>query len=673
MNDSLFDFPEEKQPSANDDNQDKDPLEITLYYPPAKWLENRAKELNEKYTKYDLENKYSSIISNLKYTGVKFRFEPAGGANAKVYPDDIAKARTLVRLFFENSVVKLKLDWARLVALLECDPRNFFNLIKQNTDSKGIALMLKLVDKHCMTADEAWHELGYDTNLTFEHRYYFYGSSNMPKEWMKSHKTKILNSVAYFAYGPNYSHTAGVNPYNAPRTIFLLPQSDLVLWGIATKYDDKAPDLNPEDNANTDNLVIFNSVDFITQLPIFEGLKTSGIIKPGVNKVPNSVGKKISSMMTLEQLPQLDYTISNRYHILAFLGAYADFPTKAVEKSDKKNVAKEGDSTIKLILKALYDRIEFNDNQIVRFLLEDSITRVSKYALDEIRYSAKIINKVIATMISKLPTSPKNPDYGAWVKFEKVMDWILYNEALATDWVNWFNHSSFQEISSSEFLSYPDYFARVKQPVIIGLLQMYASIGIIDIAFDDTDTDPISLKYIRITNVGLWLGGRTENLKIEVKKADDGLHFDPDTLMITIKDTNSPNFALLNDLTEKITNNRYKITAAALLRNCRTSAELFARVDRLKDYLLNGAESPALSMLISGLYLNINKIKPTTDTEYYCLDVDPEDKRLHRLIITDSQIRKNTLRVEGWKLLVKKSFYSTFIDKLRQAGYLTET
>lgn len=672
MNDSMFDFPNEKQPDANNDNKDKDSKEITLYYPPAKWLENRAKELIEKNTKFNLENKYSSIISNLKYTGTKFKFKPAGGSVAKVYPDDIAKVRTLVRLFFENSVAKLKLDWARFVALIECDPRNFFNLIKSTTNSQGIALMLKLVDKHCMTIDEAWHELGYNTNLTFEHRYY-YSSSSMPKEWIKSHKTKILNSVSYFVYGPNYSHKAGVNPYNAPRTIFLLPQSDLVLWGISTKYDDKSPDLNPDDNADTDNLVILNSVDFIAQLPVFEGLKTSGIIKPGVNKVPNSVGKKISSMMTLEQLPQLDYTISNRYQILAYLGAYADFPTNAAEKSNKKSGLKEEHSTIKVILKALYDKIEFTDNQIVRFLLENSITRVSKYALDEVRYSAKIINKVITTMISKLPASSENPDCGAWVRFEKVMDWILYNEALATDWVNWFNHSSFQEISSSEFLSYPDYFSRVKQPVIIGLLQMYASIGIIDIAYDDTDSDPKSLKYLRITNVGLWLDGRTENLKIEVKKVDDGLHFDPDTLMITIKDTNSPNYALLNDLTEKITTNRYKITAAALLRGCRISAELSARINRLKDYLLNDTNSPALSMLISDLNLNINKVKPTTDTEYYCMDVDPEDKRLHRLIISDSQIRKNTLRVEGWKLLVKKSFYSTFIDKLRQAGYLTET
>lgn len=636
--------------------------EIIIYYPPKNWLEKRAQELDHSYNKSSLEGEYSSTFRMMQKEKFNIILKPI---NPVVNTTDESFARKLINLFFHDSSGKLKLDWARINALIDCDSRNIIGLIDFAVYRTAPAMLHKLARLHCMTMSQAWRELGNTSELKAERHYYnFYYGIETPKQWKDNISTRNLNLVVQYAYGAEASAEPEQNAYRANSIFYLLPKSELIVWDFVSKYGTKNQ-LRAIDKIEED-LKIYQSSDFIAQIPIFEGMKTAGIIKAGATKVPISVAKKISGMMTLNPLPRMKYTLSDRYTILANLGAYAKIPANG--KSKSKDIIEMA----RVYLKAMYDKIEITDEKALKLLLSESTPKIAKRYLDIMQFSAHSMVDFVTSILKEMPTDDE--ETGKWVRYDNLINWIEYQEAFFTSRVNWLGTSnSFVELEYGNYLYYPDYYGRLKMPVVDGLLQMLAALGLIDFAYEDIDNGWQEIRYVRISNAGLWIAERTQDLNIEIPDIDDGLHFDPETLMITIRDTNSPNYALLEDLTEKISAKRYRITEGALLRGCKTLPELISREKRLKDYLLKGAESTNLTILTSKLYCKVNKVKPTKDDEYYCMDVDPDDKELHALITGNAQIRKNTLRVEGWKLLVKKHFYSTFLEKLRQAGYLTES
>lgn len=636
--------------------------EIIIYYPPKNWLEKRAQELDHSYNKNSLEGQYSSTFRMMQRESLDVILRPI---NPKSNPTDESFARKLIDLFFHNNSGKLKLDWARINALIDCDSRNIIGLIDFAVYRTAPAMLHKLARLHCMPMSQAWRELGNTSVLKMERNYYsFYYGIDTPKQWKDNISTRNLNLVVQYAYGAEASDDPKQNPYRANSIFYLLPKSELIVWDFVSKYGTKNQ-LKAIDKIE-ENLNIYQGSDFIAQIPVFEGMKTAGIIKAGATKVPISVARKIEGMMTLHPLPRMEYTLSDRYTILANLGAYAKIPANGKSKSkDLLEVAQ-------VYLKAMYDKIEITDEKALKLFLSESTPKIAKRYLDIMQFSAHSMVDFVTSILKEMPIDGGGT--GQWVRYDNLIDWIEYQESVFTSRVNWLgNSNSFVELEYGKYLYYPDYYGRLKMPVVDGLLQMLASLGLIDFAYEDIDNGWQEIRYVRVSNAGLWIAERIQDLTFEIQDIDDGLHFDPETLMITIRDTNSPNYALLEDLTEKISPKRYRITEGALLRGCKTLPELTSREKRLKDYLLKGAESTNLSILISKLHCKVNKVTPTKGDEYYCMDVDPNDKELHALITGNAQIRKNTLRVEGWKLLVKKHFYSTFLEKLRQAGYLTES
>lgn len=639
---------------------------LILYYPPKTILDIKANILNNKSTKQSLESRYSGKISTLRKLNVAIEIRPLD-EKFKYTAKDMNYAYSLLSSFLESYYNKNKLEWAKFITLMEFDPRNTYGLLNIITGNKADKMLETLAQKHCLTMNEAWKELGQTSELQFSRYLYYNYWGDFPKEWQNSPITSAIGNMVAYVCGPDFKKNGDNDFYSTNNTIFLLPSSELERWYLNKKHGGKSPELSPGDDIKDKKLQLFISSDLISQMPIYSGMKISGVIKAGVTKVPASVSKKIASLMQLQELPELKRIISDRCSILAFLGAYAD-----VAASDLKDSQNDNLKVATTFITALNDVIEKADDKLVRLLIAPSVGKLSKYGINDLRIGVIHMIEFIYSMLKKMPVQADDTAIGAWVDFDNVIDWILYEEASSSYDINWVYSHYYYQISLDEALSYPDYYERIKLPVIYGLIQILAAIGMLDIAYDSKG-QYARIRYIRITNAGLWDCGRVKELKIELKKVEDGLHFDPESLMITIRDTNSPNFALLNDLTEKVTPNRYKITDTALLKGCKTVKELKARVDRLKDYLLAGQKSTQLTILIDRLYTRINKVKTTTGDGYICMDVDPTDKNLHQLIMNNPQIRKNTLRVEGWKLLVKRSFYPTFLEKLRQGGYLTES
>lgn len=641
-------------------------MEITFYYPTKKWLESASKELEMRNSVSSLEKKYSSLLKTIRSMDVKIQLEPMEKQNETV--NELIYYRKIVGLILDNKC-KLKSDWSRVVSLIECDFRNLMGMVEISTDSKGKELMMEIAEKKCVPMQECWEKLGYNTVLNFkrEYNYYYYSYYSIPKEWSNSKKTTFLSYVADYVCAVNKGVRNTVSGQS--KCYYLVPKSFLIEWAISLRYKG-GKILNAVDEIS-EGLTIYDGSDFIIQLPVFLGMKTSGLLQIGATKVPVAVGKKVSAVMNLTPLPGIMDTVSDRSYILAMLGAYA-CPNESSAKKGKKNEKKK-ELTSEDLMRGMYEEINYPRESMLRYLLSVSIPKPLKQGLDAIDYNFRLMERIIMAMMNNLPADKDDNTTGAWVSFENVMDWILGMEALNTSRVNWLECESVDFVTREEYIYYPDVYERIKYPVIAGLIQMLASLGLIEYAYEKSAKSGDSIKYLRITNAGLWCAKRVDRLSLKMKKIDDGLNFDPETLMITIKDTKSPNYQLLCDLTEKITTTRFRITESALLRGCKTLPELHGRIDRLENYLLDGQKSVGLTLLKSSLICNVDKVKKANMDDYIFMEVDSEDEKLHHLLVSDPTIRKNTLRVEGWKLLVKKTFYQSFLDRLRLAGYLTES
>lgn len=666
MKDPLFEFPEEKVVGeAGVSNS----AELTMFYTHRKEIELRASILYENSNKQQLEARYGRMIARLNKKDFGINLERTGIPDVSEKEDlkDLEYARKILTIFQLNGP-KIKMDWARLDALIECDSRNLASIINHLMDDSQKEVLRKIVEKKCVSIQECWRWIGFKTELKVsDYRYYF--GYELPKEWTHSPKTNFLDNLVSFVTGPVYEKGKSNSRYNCSKTFYLIPQESLFIWYYAAKYKKygaSRPLMHSVTMSDEKDILFFDSSDFISQLPVFVGMKVSGIIKAGATKVPVSVGKRISAQMSLGSLPCLEYTISDRAYILAYLGAYAVWPKKS-KSSNSTQPLPDNES----LLRSMSDIPFCVDPELVRFLLANSMTNLTRQALEDIQFGINKLVKVFPALMHALPATPAG-DEGEWVEYGNVVDFLLYEEILKNNWPIWIHFGRYDEVSKSTEISYPDVYERIKNPVIDGVLQMFASMGLLDFAYRSSE-DGDEIRYLRITNAGLWTTGRIESLKMQKIKVDDGFHFDPYTLMITIKDTESPNIAYLNDLAEKITPNRYKITEASLLRQCKTKTELITRVERLRDYVLDGQKSVNLDLLVASLYSKVNRVKPADDNSYELFDVDPDDVALHRFLSSNSAIRKNTLRVEGWKLLVRKSFYQSFIEKLRQEGYLTES
>lgn len=667
MKDSLFDFPDEVREVEAGKSKTN---ELTLFYVGRKANEAAANSLNDLSTKQYLEGKYSKLLSKLYKSNVAVLLERADNSKVTEKDDikDLEYTRKIVSLF-QSSGSKLKMDWARMVAFIECDPRNLASMIDFFLNPSQKEILLELVEKKCMTIQECWKKLGYNTALKVsKYRYYF--GYELPEDWNRSQKTKFLDGFVRIVTGPWFEDGKSQSKYDFPKTFYLIPERPVIMWYYTVKYKKFGsirPVLRGVKLPDGEDLILYNSEDFISQIPVFVGMKISGLLKAGATKVPLSVGKKISAQMSLAALPNLKYTISDRPYILANLGAYARWP-----KKEKKSGSKKSLSDNESLLRAMSDCAFIADAAQVRYILADSLSNMTRYAIDDILFGLNYLLECITPLLHAMPFASGGVD-GEWLDYANVLDYLLYDEMLRNNWPMWIHFGRYDEVGKTADITYSSVYERIKYPVINGIFQMFAAMGLLDFAFTQSEDGSAEIRYMRISNAGLWCTGRIDKLNVRKIKVDDGFHFDPDTLMVTIKDTESPNVAYLNDLAEKITPNRYKITEASLLRQCKNKAELTSRVDRLRDFVLDGQSSEKLDLLVAAVYSNVNKVKAADGENYVLVDVDSDDGRLHRFLSSNPTVRKNTLRVEGWKLLVRKSFYSVLVEKLRQEGYLIES
>lgn len=232
MKDSLFEFPEEK---VGGDVRASNSSELTMFYTSRKEIEARASILYDHCSKQQLESRYGKLIANINRKDIGILLERSDSTGVKEKDDlkDLEYARKILTLFQGNSQ-KIKMDWARLNALVECDSRNIASIIDGLMNDTQKDILRRLVEKKCMSIQECWRLLGFKSELKVsEYRYYF--GYELPREWTHTSKTNFLDNFVNIVSGPVYEKGKPNSRYGgSSKTFYLIPREPL-FYGITVR------------------------------------------------------------------------------------------------------------------------------------------------------------------------------------------------------------------------------------------------------------------------------------------------------------------------------------------------------------------------------------------------------------------------------------------------------
>lgn len=218
-----------------------------------------------------------------------------------------------------------------------------------------------------------------------------------------------------------------------------------------------------------------------------------------------------------------------------------------------------------------------------------------------------------------------------------------------------------------------DYYKYVQCPVTCGYLALYAACGLLEVAY--TDNKGVGaysfVKYVRLTKLGAFVLGLTASYEAEgMHKPKEYFEADSDRLIIVSRqiDGKNPYEGLLTNIAEKISENRWVVTPKTWLGGCTSVNDLIAKQDFFKE---NVCSEPleVWSRFFARMIDRCNPLRIPKE-QYSVRQIDSSNKELLQLFLTDSYLRKHTIRGENFTILIEKGYLKKVEEKLREYGYL---
>lgn len=220
------------------------------------------------------------------------------------------------------------------------------------------------------------------------------------------------------------------------------------------------------------------------------------------------------------------------------------------------------------------------------------------------------------------------------------------------------------------YASQNDFFGQVALPYLKGHLAMLAAYGIVDIATAPEDGRTLEGDfYYRVTPVGAFALGLTE--KLERPDADDSPCFAIDSANRIIRNLReaNPMLSLLKEVAVATAADVYEVTPESFLSQCVDGADMRLKIKRFSAHVLGG-QAGEWEDFFKTLESRVERVHKADSGNYVLLDIDPAATKVMELIDTDPQVRANTLKVEGYRLLVAPAFYTKLLRLLRSIGYI---
>lgn len=217
-----------------------------------------------------------------------------------------------------------------------------------------------------------------------------------------------------------------------------------------------------------------------------------------------------------------------------------------------------------------------------------------------------------------------------------------------------------------------DVYPEMGVPFIKGFLLLLASLGVVEVAYDNYDPESVSyccsLRYARLTPLGKYVMGLQKDYTSEISE-ECFFEVNADNLIVRSISEDNPYEALLTDLATPIGRRRYKVTFGSFLGNCTKQSDIEEKISFFKRHV---CKQPPRNWedFFNAMLQHCHPLKRVDEEKYYIYQLKPQDKELQRLISTDSYLRQYTKRGEDYLLLIETIHLREVINRLKSFGYL---
>lgn len=479
------------------------------------------------------------------------------------------------------------------------------------------------------------------------------------ERWQDSETTSILSMMS--------GRLSGAAPqmmtkrsYYVPNFPYIIPESSMIQM-VTGKECPKLIGTEIPD-PKTQNFTYFCGDDLFGNEETLQNLILSGVLQSGKTKIGINVIKKFSSLITLRQFPENAKTVMSRNEYVAKAALLTFGEPSSMSLPDKP-------LTDDKFLKDIYSNIQVTKRYMLMDILSGSVKNL-QYEFYYAKHNAlSFLNFAITNTLIECDVYLKNQ----WVDFKDFVTRVNYNFSLKKFGYIYPDTFSLRPDNVKDENGAPlpvtDFKSHFHDRILSAMIEGLAAIGGLELLFNSDG----EISYLKLSEAGKWYLGFSKEMpqpKVSVN-LKEALEIDDHTGLILIKNPNFPYINLLPEFAEKMTDTRYCFSEKAFLKKCDNPEVLSAKIKRFKMFILP-EPGPSIQGRIDKMLSNCDLVKKTTGgSTYQLFDIDPKNSRLHNIIVEDKEIRKNTLRVEGCKLLVKTKFIPEFLDKLKENGFLT--
>ncbi|MDM8538617.1 hypothetical protein QUF70_17825, partial [Desulfobacterales bacterium HSG17] len=233
---------------------------------------------------------------------------------------------------------------------------------------------------------------------------------------------------------------------------------------------------------------------------------------------------------------------------------------------------------------------------------------------------------------------------------------------------------------TKESVYYDRYMEVLFIPFIKSFMFFCAGLGILDIAYDSPKNEVFqekmnpylsifdSLKYVRLTSLGAYLLGLSEDydVKFEVKEAKVSL--DDQRLIINLDKPDTLKTLVLDKIADKITDTCFAVNYNSFLKSCVSKEDIRQKI-RLFREKISSAPPPIWKEFINEI---MNKINPMTEEKSMKVyKLKPNDE-LISLIAKDEVLKKYILKAEDFHIIINSKHLRHVKARLEEFGYLLD-
>lgn len=289
---------------------------------------------------------------------------------------------------------------------------------------------------------------------------------------------------------------------------------------------------------------------------------------------------------------------------------------------------------------------------------------------DEIKRGLQTIKMVLKEFPEDKPVSIKNivnrilfrDDFIEIIDVEEAYNSIYINEA---------------NYERTRILNYNKYLAYVVVPFVKSVFFILATLGVVEVYYDQPSINNSlylkngylskydGLKYVKLTALGRYILGMTEDYDFKITKEEGEVYLDEDRLIATILGDAPIKTMYLEKVGHRIAPNKFKVEKLSFLKGIESSQDIIERIEEFREKITE-SYSEIWMEFFEEMERKSNSV--TCVSEYTVLKLQNE-KDLIMALTKDMRFKSLVLKGEDYHILVKNENVEKVKELFKEYGY----